>query len=103
MSEGTLGVVSPGDRGHVVGSVIANKGYRVITFLEGRSDVTRRRAERSNMEDVGYITSPLQERNDAVSLICDDTPNHVAHITGAYDTKCSFRHNLYSILLFGRW
>ena len=55
MSKGTLGVVSPGDMGHVVGSVIANKGYRVITFLDGRSDVTRRRAERSNMEDVGSL------------------------------------------------
>ena len=55
MSKGTLGVVSPGDMGHVVGNVIANKGYRVITFLEGRSDVTRRRAERSNMEDVGSL------------------------------------------------
>ena len=69
MSKGTLGVVSPGDMGHVVGNVIANKGYRVITFLEGRSDVTRKRAERSNMEDVGSLENLIREADVILSIL----------------------------------
>ena len=69
MSKGTLGVVSPGDMGHVVGSVVANKGYRVITFLDGRSDVTRRRAERSSLEDVGSLVNLIREADVILSIL----------------------------------
>ena len=48
----TVAVISPGDMGHVVGRVIREKGFRVITSLSNRSALSRTRAARSGMENV---------------------------------------------------
>ena len=69
MSKGTIAVVSPGDMGHVIGSVIVEKGYRVITFLEGRSDETRIRAERAHMEDVASLENLISEAEYILSIM----------------------------------
>ena len=69
MSRGTIAVVSPGDMGHVIGSVIVEKGYRVITFLEGRSDETRIRAERAHMEDVASLENLISEAEYILSIM----------------------------------
>jgi hypothetical protein len=41
MSVKTIGIVSPGDMGHVVGKVLQSHGVRVLTCLKGRSERTR--------------------------------------------------------------
>ena len=43
----TVAVISPGDMGHVVGKVIRDKGFRVITSLSNRSALSCSRAARS--------------------------------------------------------
>ena len=65
----TVAVVSAGDMGHVVGRVVREKGYRVITSLDGRSELTRERAERSGMEDVGDIASVVREADAVLSIM----------------------------------
>ena len=69
MSRGTIAVVSPGDMGHVVGSVIAEKGYRVMTSLEGRSDASHIRAKRSGMENAGSLESLIGEADCILSIM----------------------------------
>ena len=69
MSGVTIAVVSPGDMGHVVGSVLAEKGYSVITSLEGRSDASRIRAERSGMRDTESLESLIREANCVLSIM----------------------------------
>ncbi len=48
----TVGILSPGDMGHTVGGVLRQNGLRLITCLEGRSQRTRRLAEKAGIEDV---------------------------------------------------
>lgn len=48
----TVAVMAPGDMGHAVGTVLRQRGVRVITCLDGRSDRTRTLAAKSDIEDV---------------------------------------------------
>lgn len=48
----TVGILSPGDMGHTVGSVLRENGLRVITCLEGRSARTRGLAEKAGIAAV---------------------------------------------------
>ena len=48
----TIGIMSPGDMGHSVASVLYESGCRVVTVLNGRSELSKTRAKRSNMEDL---------------------------------------------------
>jgi len=65
----TVAVVSAGDMGHVVGRVVREKGFRVITSLEGRSALTRERAARSDMEDVGHLSDVVREADAILSIM----------------------------------
>lgn len=69
MSTATVAVISAGDMGHVVGSVVKKKGYRVITSLDRRSELTRRRAERSEMEDIGSLENAVKEADFMLSIM----------------------------------
>ena len=51
----TIGIISPGDMGHAVAEVLHSTGCRVVTILNGRSELTKIRAKRSNMEDLGNL------------------------------------------------
>ena len=48
----TVGILSPGDMGHTVGNVLRENGLRVITCLQGRSQRTRKLAEKAGIVDV---------------------------------------------------
>ena len=52
MSNLTIGVMSPGDMGHSVAAVLHETGCRVVTVLNGRSELSKMRAKRSNMVDL---------------------------------------------------
>lgn len=69
MSNGTIGIMSPGDMGHAVAGVIDKQGYRVLTLLDGRSDLTRERAARSNMEDAGSLEALVGEADAVLSIM----------------------------------
>ena len=69
MDTRTIGVISPGDMGHVVGGVLGGQGHRVLTVLTGRSELTRERAGRSNMEDAGDLGSLVQEASMVLSIM----------------------------------
>ena len=57
----TVAVMSPGDMGEGVGASVRGQGIDVITVLKGRSDATRKRAERAGFRevpDLGTLGSP---------------------------------------------
>jgi len=64
----TIGIMSAGDMGHAVAGVLVNKGFNVLTVLDGRSNLTRSRAKRSNMEEVTDLNE-LVVRSDFVFSI----------------------------------
>ena len=45
-----VGLLSPGDMGHVVGQVLVDNGMPVLTCLQGRSERTRALAQRAKIE-----------------------------------------------------
>ena len=61
MSTFTVGLLSPGDMGHVVGQVAIASGARVITCLNGRSERTRKLAEIAGIEDIPTYSDLVRE------------------------------------------
>ena len=55
MTLGAVAVVSPGEMGAGIGSVLVEDGLDVVTSLAGRSGLTRTRAAEAGMRDAGSI------------------------------------------------
>ena len=55
MTLGAVAVVSPGEMGAGIGSVLVADGLDVVTSLAGRSGLTRTRAAEAGMRDAGNI------------------------------------------------
>ena len=55
MTLGAVAVVSPGEMGAGIGSVLVADGLDVVASLAGRSDLTRTRAAEAGMRDAGSI------------------------------------------------
>lgn len=51
----TVGVLSPGEMGAALGRRLSAQGMRVITWLEGRSEATRRRAGEAGIQSVDRL------------------------------------------------
>jgi 3-hydroxyisobutyrate dehydrogenase-like beta-hydroxyacid dehydrogenase len=65
----TVGIISPGDMGHVVGQVLGAQGLRVITCLEDRSERTRTLAAKAGIDDVGTLPRLVQEAEIILSIL----------------------------------
>ena len=48
----TIAIMGPGDMGHSVALALADSGFRVVTVLNGRSELSYIRAQRSRMENL---------------------------------------------------
>ncbi|MDQ6834341.1 MAG: DUF1932 domain-containing protein [Chloroflexota bacterium] len=55
MVVGSVGILSPGDMGHIVGAVLRGHGVRMLTCLDGRSARTRALAAEAGIEDVPTV------------------------------------------------
>jgi 3-hydroxyisobutyrate dehydrogenase-like beta-hydroxyacid dehydrogenase len=64
-----IGIMSPGDMGSAIGNVLSKSGLRVMTALEGRSDLTRLRAQEAGMADQGTIDRLLAESDIVLSVL----------------------------------
>ena len=69
MTSLTIGLMSPGDMGHSVAGVLVEKGHRVVTVLAGRSELTKNRAARSDMEDVADLEALVRESDFIFSIM----------------------------------
>ena len=65
----TVGLLSPGDMGHVVGNVLVTHGLRVITCLQGRSERTRTLARTAKIEDVPTYQDLVNEAEIILSIM----------------------------------
>jgi len=65
----TLGILSPGDMGHTVGTVLRQNGLRVITCLHGRSQRTRQLAEKAGIVDVPTYLQLVTEADLILSIM----------------------------------
>lgn len=69
MAGEVIAILYPGDMGHGVGRALGEHGHRVITSLEGRSEGSRARAERANMQDVGDLRAVVSEAELILSIM----------------------------------
>lgn len=65
----TVGIISPGDMGHVVGQVLKTHGLRVVTSLNERSARTRDLAAQAGIEDVGGYPELVEIADMVLSIL----------------------------------
>jgi len=65
----TVGILSPGDMGHTVGTVLGAHGLRVITCLQGRSQRTRSLAENANITDMHTYQRFVRQSDIILSIL----------------------------------
>ena len=69
MSLNTIGILSPGDMGHIVGRVLGSYGLKVITCLQGRRKRTRTLATRADIADVPTYQALVREADIILSIL----------------------------------
>jgi ornithine cyclodeaminase/alanine dehydrogenase-like protein (mu-crystallin family) len=84
---GTVAILSPGEMGHAIRRVLARRGLRVITSLDGRSERTAERASSAGIEDVGSLDRVVDEADTILSLL----PSAAAPVVASAGT-CSPLH-----------
>ncbi len=67
--EQRIGILSPGDMGHAIGAYLVARGHRVLTTLDGRSAITRERAERAGLEDAGSLDGVIAGTDLVLSIL----------------------------------
>ncbi|MEE8289991.1 MAG: NAD(P)-binding domain-containing protein [Candidatus Tectomicrobia bacterium] len=75
----SVGVMSPGEMGAAVATVLRTHGLRVVTCLEGRSARTRQRAETAQLE----VVSTLDRLVSTVEAVLSIVPTVEAPLVGA--------------------
>ncbi len=65
----TIGLLSPGEMGHSIGTVLHDHGMRVITCLDGRSSRSRGLAAKAGMEDVPRLEDMVTQADVFLSVL----------------------------------
>jgi 3-hydroxyisobutyrate dehydrogenase-like beta-hydroxyacid dehydrogenase len=65
----TVGILSPGDMGHAIGSVLRQHGLRVLTNLQGRSTRTASLAAQAGIIDVADDHTLVREADIFLSIM----------------------------------
>jgi 3-hydroxyisobutyrate dehydrogenase-like beta-hydroxyacid dehydrogenase len=85
-----VGLLSPGDMGHVVGQVLLEHGMPVLTCLEGRSQRTRQLARTAGIQAVPTYEDLIRQTDVMLSILVPAEAEHAArkvasvlHATGA--------------------
>ena len=69
MAVNTVAILSPGDMGHAVGRALGEHGLEVITCLDGRSERTRRLAEKGGFRDVPTLKDMISQADLVFSIL----------------------------------
>ena len=82
-----VGLLSPGDMGHVVGQVLLQHGMRVVTCLQGRSERTCMLSRKAGIAEVPTYEQLVREADLLLSFWYRRSAEHgPGHRTGA--TQC---------------
>lgn len=65
----TVGILSTGDMGAAIGSVLRASGVDVATSLAGRSELTRLRAVEANIRDAGSVRQLVEQCETLLSVL----------------------------------
>ncbi|MDZ7955837.1 NAD(P)-dependent oxidoreductase [Nostoc sp. DedQUE09] len=74
----TVGILSPGDMGQAIASVLNQNGLKTIAALDDRSERTRQLAAAANIQDVGSLTQLVIESDLVLSVLVPSAAVEVA-------------------------
>ncbi|ABA23679.1 6-phosphogluconate dehydrogenase, NAD-binding protein [Trichormus variabilis ATCC 29413] len=74
----TVGILSPGDMGQAIASVLNQNGLRTIAALDHRTQRTQRLAAAANIQDVGSLTQLVIESDVVLSVLVPAAAAEVA-------------------------
>ncbi len=83
MAARTIGIITAGEMGSGVGTVLNQKGARVLTWLEGRSPATHERARSAGMEEVADLPTLVRECEMVLSIVPPSTARATAELLAA--------------------
>ena len=69
MASTCVAILSPGDMGHAVGALLAERGFRLVSALTDRSELTRARAERAGIEDAGDLDGVVRAAEGILAIL----------------------------------
>jgi len=64
-----VAILSPGEMGAATGKAFQQNGFDIITSLESRSEISRKRASEAGFRDCGSIASTLAEADIVFSIL----------------------------------
>jgi 3-hydroxyisobutyrate dehydrogenase-like beta-hydroxyacid dehydrogenase len=76
----TVGLLSPGDMGHVVGQVLLQHGMRVVTCLQGRSERTRMLSRKAGIAEVPTHEQLVREADLLLSILVPEEALNTARV-----------------------
>lgn len=78
-----VAILSPGDMGGAIGQVLDAGGLDVLTCLEGRSELTRRRAAEAGFREVPSLDALVRESDVVLSVLVPAEATAVAEAVAA--------------------
>jgi 3-hydroxyisobutyrate dehydrogenase-like beta-hydroxyacid dehydrogenase len=91
----TVGLLHAGSMGAGVGRSLVDGGARVLTCLKGRSEATRRRAERSGLVDAGTLDDLVDRSDIVLSIVPPGVATYVAREVADVASGLSLRERVY--------
>ena len=76
----TVGILSPGDMGQAIASVLNQNGLKTIAALDDRSQRTRQLAAAANIQDVGSLTQLVIESDVVLSVLVPAAATEAANL-----------------------
>ena len=80
MAVRTVGILSPGDMGHVVGEVLRQHGMRVVTCLQGRSARTRGLSQQAGITELPTLHDLVRETDLLLSILVPEEAMKTAQL-----------------------
>jgi 3-hydroxyisobutyrate dehydrogenase-like beta-hydroxyacid dehydrogenase len=83
----TIAIISPGDMGSGIGKALVQKGYQVLTCLEGRSPLTKELAQKAGFQDTPNLATLLSQADCLLCIVPPESALPVAQgIAGQIQT-----------------
>lgn len=90
-----IGILSIGEMGYHWARLLTSHGVEVLTYLKGRSEVTRKRAENAGARPVPSLARLVSESDLIVSLVVPSAAIRVAAMVAKALLKAGKRDSLY--------
>ena len=65
----SIGILMPGDMGHACGQALKQSGFRVVTFLGGRSDRTQSLSASAGIESLASLDDVIRQSDLILSIL----------------------------------